>query len=168
MQEGDGEAASRLWFRMLRLQTKMNFVVGRRLKRLGISIPQADVLMTLTEREGVSQQELAARLYVTKGNISGLVDRLAAAKFVERRKVEADRRSHAIFLTPAGRTLAAQALLTQHEFVARTIGRLTNKQILDFEALLLATRDLVRTSYDWPCSASRSRGGEERRRAASH
>ena len=56
----------------------MNVAVAGRLREIGLSVPQCDVLTTLTEAEGVSQQELAKRLYVTKGNISGLLDRLDA------------------------------------------------------------------------------------------
>ncbi len=44
--------------------------------------------------------------YVTKGNISGLIDRLVAAGLVERRAIAADKRQHAIFLTEAGRKAA--------------------------------------------------------------
>ncbi|MDB5650328.1 MAG: MarR family transcriptional regulator, partial [Hyphomicrobiales bacterium] len=101
-QEAD---AARVWFRLLRLQTRINTAISERVRGLGLSVPQCDVLTTLTEREGVSQQELAERLYVTKGNISGLIDRLAAAGFVERRSIPGDRRSHAIYLTDAGRRI---------------------------------------------------------------
>lgn len=61
--------AARVWFRWLRLQTRINLAITERVRELGLSVPQCDVLTTLTEREGVSQQELAERLYVTKGNI---------------------------------------------------------------------------------------------------
>ena len=64
----------------------MQAAVSERLRLIGISIPQCDVLTTLSEEEGVSQQELAKRLYVTKGNISGLLDRLQSAGLVERRQ----------------------------------------------------------------------------------
>ena len=93
----------RVWFRLIRLEARMQAAVGERLREIGVSIPQCDVLTTLTEKEGVSQQELAKRLYVTKGNISGLIDRLAEAGLVERRSTAADRRQHAIHLTEAGR-----------------------------------------------------------------
>ena len=89
----------RVWFRLIRLEARMQAAVSERLREIGVSIPQCDVLTTLTEREGVSQQELATRLYVTKGNISGLIDRLAEAGLVERRSTAADRRQHAIYLT---------------------------------------------------------------------
>src|ERR1700684_3502558 len=91
--------ATRVWFRLLRLESRINAELGSRLRSLGLSPPQCDVLTTLTEREGVSQQELAERLYVTKGNISGLIDRLVAGGLVERRTIAGDRRSHAIYLT---------------------------------------------------------------------
>ena len=54
--------------------------------------------------EGMSQQALAERLYVTKGNISGLIDRLVAAGLVERRPIVADKRQYALYLTAAGRS----------------------------------------------------------------
>ncbi|HUZ67654.1 MAG TPA: MarR family transcriptional regulator [Beijerinckiaceae bacterium] len=138
--------AERVWFRLLRLQTRLDLAVSARLKALGLSIPQCDVLTTLTEREGVSQQELAKRLYVTKGNISGLLDRLATSGLVERRSIPSDRRSHAIFLTAAGRVLAQQGIAIQNRFVAETLARLPISDLARFEDLLIATRDLVRNA----------------------
>jgi MarR family transcriptional regulator, organic hydroperoxide resistance regulator len=130
----------RVWFRLMRLETRMRTAVAEGLRHIGLS-----VLTTLTEQEGVSQQDLAKRLYVTKGNISGLIDRLVAAGLVERRAIAADKRQHAIFLTPAGRAAAEQAIACQRRFVARTIGRLPPDQLSALERLLVATRDLVRT-----------------------
>jgi DNA-binding MarR family transcriptional regulator len=146
MNDAHQEIAARLWFRMLRLHTRMNSAVGRRLKEVGLSVPQCDVLSTLTEREGISQQDLAERLYVTKGNISGLIDRLVQAGLVERRTFEFDRRSHAIFLSAAGRRLAVEAIKIQEAFVAETLGQLSSAQLAAFEELLLATRDIVRAN----------------------
>lgn len=146
----DGANAERVWFRLLRLQTRLEAAISMRLKRLNLSVPQCDVLTTLTEREGVRQQELARRLYVTKGNISGLLDRLAASGLVERRSIPGDRRSHAIFLTPAGRSLAQNAIAVQSEFVAETLGRLPASDLAQFEELLIAARDLLRTTANPP------------------
>jgi DNA-binding MarR family transcriptional regulator len=136
--------AARVWFRLLRLQTRINLALTERVRELGLSIPQCDVLTTLTEREGVSQQELAERLYVTKGNISGLVDRLEAAGLVERRSIAGDKRSHAIFLTPTGRQLADKGIGVQRTFVAQTLGRLPPTELAALDRLLVTTRDLVR------------------------
>ena len=134
----------RVWFRLMRLETRMRTAVAEGLRAIDLSVPQCDVLTTLTEKEGVSQQDLAKRLYVTKGNISGLIDRLVAAGLVERRAIAADKRQHAVFLTAAGRAAAEQAIACQRRFVARTLGRLPPDQLAMLERLLVATRDLVR------------------------
>jgi DNA-binding MarR family transcriptional regulator len=102
------------------------------------------VLTTLTEQEGVSQQELATRLYVTKGNISGLIDRLAEAGLVERRSTASDRRQHAIHLTEAGRVMAEKALAVQRRWIAATLGRMAESDLEALEAKLVALRDIVR------------------------
>ena len=136
--------APRVWFRLLRLESRISTALGSRLRALGLTAPQCDVLTTLTERKGVSQQELAERLYVTKGNISGLIDRLVSGGLVERRTIAGDRRSHAIYLTPAGARRAQEAIAMQREFVAQTFGQLPPEKLIAFEELLILTRDLVR------------------------
>ncbi len=144
--------AVRVWFRLLRLQTRINLSITALVREIGLSVPQCDVLTTLTEREGISQQDLAARLYVTKGNISGLIDRLETAKLVERRSIEGDRRSHAIFLTPQGRTLAEKGIEVQRRFVIDTLGRMSAEDLKQLESLIVTTRDLIRENLQLPPS----------------
>jgi DNA-binding MarR family transcriptional regulator len=136
--------ALRVWFRLIRLHTRSRLAVAGRLRAFDLSVPQCDVLTTLTEQEGLSQQELASRLYVTKGNISGLIDRLVASGLVERRSLRGDRRSHAIFLTPDGREMAKRGVEAQKAFVAETFGRITPERLALFDGLLVELRDLVR------------------------
>jgi len=143
---GDQAGAVRVWFRFLRLETRMRVTVSDSLRKIGLSVPQCDILSTLTEKEGVSQQDLAKRLYVTKGNISGLIDRLALAGLVERRSIAGDKRQHAIYLTDSGRRAAEAAIGVQHAIIARTFGRLPGEKLAILEDLLIATRDLVRES----------------------
>jgi DNA-binding MarR family transcriptional regulator len=138
------ERSIRVCFRRIRLEARMQAAVGERLRRIGISIPQCDVLTTLSEEEGVSQQELAKRLYVTKGNISGLLDRLESAGMVERRPAASDRRQHSIHLTEDGRATAMKALAVQHRWVASTLGRMTEADLKALETQLIALRDIVR------------------------
>lgn len=138
------ETSIRLWFRLIRLEARMQAAIGDRLRQIGVSIPQCDVLTTLSEREGVSQQQLAERLYVTKGNISGLLDRLEDAGFVERRPAAADRRQHSIHLTSSGREMAERAIGVQHKWIASTLGRLSEADLEALETRLIALRDIVR------------------------
>lgn len=150
----DNPSADRVWFRMMRLNTRIKSEIAGRLRKFDLSLPQCDVLTTLSEKEGISQQELAQKLYVTKGNISGLVDRLTEAGFVERRTIDGDRRSHALFLTKAGHKMAAEGIEVQKVYVAETFGRLNDQQLQDFERILIATRDYVREAVEQDVSAS--------------
>ncbi|WP_425453116.1 MarR family winged helix-turn-helix transcriptional regulator [Bosea caraganae] len=136
----------RVWFRFMRLHQRMLGQMTARIRELGLSIPQFDLLSTLTEREGISQSELAERLYVTKGNVSGLVDRLVQAGLVERRAIAGDRRSYAMHLTAEGRRLAEAGIAAQRDYVATTLGKLPGKDLAELDRLVLTWRDLARAS----------------------
>jgi MarR family transcriptional regulator, organic hydroperoxide resistance regulator len=160
------DLAVRVWFRFIRLESRLQTAVTERLREIGLSVPQCDVLTTLTEAEGVSQQDLAKRLYVTKGNISGLLDRLESAGLVERRAAAVDRRQYEIYLTPPGREAAERAIAIQHELIRATLGRLPAGDLAKFEGLLVAARDLVRTyggPIEVPADALEAAPGVRRR-----
>lgn len=115
---------TRIWFRLLRLNQRGQGAMSQRLRALGLSVAQFDLLSTLTESEGITQRDLAERLYVTKGNVSGLVDRLVDAGMVDRRAIPGDRRSYALHLTAEGHRAAQAGMAVQQHFVNETVGRL--------------------------------------------
>ena len=116
----------------------------RKTRRSGSSFRQFDVLSTLSEQEGQSQQELAERLYVTKGNVSGLIDRMAAQGLVERRALAGDRRSNALFLTAEGQALTQKGMALQRSLIAATLGALPGSDVAALDRLLVAWRDRIR------------------------
>jgi MarR family transcriptional regulator, organic hydroperoxide resistance regulator len=138
----------RVYFRFIRLQQRILSEMVHVLKPLGLSIPQFDVLSTLTEQEGLSQSDLAARLYVTKGNVSGLIDRLVDAQYVERRASPLDRRSHALFLTEIGRTKAVEGIRLQRAFVQQTLGRLPAQDVQKLDGAITAWRESLKLISD--------------------
>ena len=144
----------RVWFRFLRMHQRVSMAMTARLRTIGLSVPQFDLLSTLSEREGITQSELAERLYVTKGNVSGLVDRLVEAGMVERRAIANDRRSYALHLTEHGRELAHEGLEAQRNYVRGTLGQLGDADIAQLDRLILAWRDAVRRDLAAPTSAS--------------
>ena len=77
-------------------------VVDRALKPLGITRSQWWVLAFLSRRDGMTQTALAADLELTKVAIGGLLDRMEAAGFVERRADHNDGRARRVCLTRAG------------------------------------------------------------------
>ena len=154
-QQPQGADPLRVWFRFVRLNRRVTQAIGAELKAIGLSIPQFDLVSTLTEREDVTQQELAERLYVTKGNVSGLVDRMVGAGLVERRSSPDDRRSNALHLTGRGRDLAEQGIAAQKAYVARTLGTLPPGDLAELERLVLAWRDRARADDFRPAAKAR-------------
>jgi DNA-binding MarR family transcriptional regulator len=136
----------RVWFRFIRLHRRVSSAIAAALKEIGLSIPQFDLLSTLTEQDGLTQQVLAERLYVTKGNVSGLVDRLVEAGLVERRPIPDDRRSHALYLTAKGRDLAQKGIRAQRAYVRATLGHLPASDLKELERIVLAWRDEARAA----------------------
>ena len=76
--------------------------VDRALKPLGITRAQWWVLAFLSRRDGMTQTALAADLDLTKVAVGGLLDRMEAAGFVERRADQSDGRARRVYLTRAG------------------------------------------------------------------
>jgi len=76
--------------------------VDRALKPLGITRAQWWVLAFLSRRDGMTQTALAADLDLTKVAVGGLLDRMEAAGFIERRADRSDGRARRVHLTRAG------------------------------------------------------------------
>jgi DNA-binding MarR family transcriptional regulator len=91
-------------------------VAQRRLQRWMAARPenevtpaQAGLLFILGKQDGILMGEAGAALDLGPAGISGLVDRTAAAKLVERRADTEDGRAWRVWLTSKGRTALAQA-----------------------------------------------------------
>lgn len=145
MSEQKPVTPARIWFRFLRLHQRSHAAMTQRLKALGLSVAQFDLISTLTEAEGITQRDLAERLYVTKGNVSGLVDRLVEAGLVDRRAIPGDRRSYALHLTPEGQRLAAAGMKTQQNLVEQTLGKLPEGELMQLDKLFSRWRDHLKT-----------------------
>ncbi len=81
---------------------------GERAATLEFSRPQAGLLRLIGGAPGQSQQAIAGRLGLPPSRLVGLVDGLEQRGLVERRRSPADRRNHALHLTPAGAAALAE------------------------------------------------------------
>jgi DNA-binding MarR family transcriptional regulator len=106
------------WLRLARVYAQVQRATAQHLRGHGLTTAQFDVLAQVGAAEGLSQQALAERLLVTKGNICGLVDRLEQAGLVVRQPDPADRRVHRLALTDAGRRLYATVVPAQEALIA--------------------------------------------------
>jgi DNA-binding MarR family transcriptional regulator len=104
-------AAVRAWVRMLRVSQVVQPALIERLRGLGLNPAEFDILDTLAAREGLTQQDLANALLVTKGNMTYHLCRMAERGLVDRRP---EGRKNRLYLTAAGRSLLEEAL-PEHE-----------------------------------------------------
>ena len=81
----------------------MTAKAGELAKRHGLTLPHLEVLLCLNQGEGISQQDLAERLLLTKGNICVMVQKMEAAGLIERRSDPDDQRFHRLYMAPAGK-----------------------------------------------------------------
>jgi MarR family transcriptional regulator, 2-MHQ and catechol-resistance regulon repressor len=104
--------AVRAWVRMLRVsQRVVQPALAERLRGLVLNPADFGILDTLAAREGLTQQELADALLVTKGNMTYHLCRMEERGLVLRR---AEGRKNRLYLTGDGRRLLEEAL-PEHE-----------------------------------------------------
>ncbi|MDY6863524.1 MAG: MarR family transcriptional regulator, partial [Thermodesulfobacteriota bacterium] len=72
------------------------------LKKEALTIPQLEIIACLNRKDGLTLSEIAGRLLVTGGNITGIVDRLEREGMVFRERDLKDRRVIRAKLTPKG------------------------------------------------------------------
>ena len=78
------------------------------IRALGLTPSQFDIIATLGNTAGMTATELGEKTLITKGTLTGVVDRLIDRGWVERTAHGSDRRSQTIRLTPSGETLFAK------------------------------------------------------------
>jgi DNA-binding MarR family transcriptional regulator len=100
-----------LWLRFARAFHRIEHRLLAQLRARELSLAHFDVLAHVRANEGLTQQELADRLLVTKGNICQLLDRMEQSDLLVRRQ---DGRANRIFLTVTGRRVA-QEVAPEHE-----------------------------------------------------
>ncbi|MYM69718.1 MarR family transcriptional regulator [Pseudoduganella sp. FT55W] len=75
---------------------------GEHVRRSGLTHAQFDIIATLGNTPGMSYKELGDKTLITKGTLTGVIERLEQKGLVERQRNDCDKRSFFVKLTPAG------------------------------------------------------------------
>ncbi len=75
------------------------------IRTLGLTPSQFDIIATLGNTEGMTFKELGDKSLITKGTLTGVVDRLEAKKLVKRVACPKDGRKQYVLLTKAGEAM---------------------------------------------------------------
>lgn len=107
------------WLRLARVFQRAEQMLAEQVRRHGLSMAHFDVLAQVGADEGCTQQELADKLLVTKGNVAQLLDRMERLDLVVRRP-SGTGRANRLYLTKVGRDRRGE-VLGEHERLAASL-----------------------------------------------
>jgi DNA-binding MarR family transcriptional regulator len=134
-------AVEQAWVNLVRAEQAVVAAVEAEVKAAGLPpLAWYDVLLELSRprsEAGVRQNELERRLLFSQYNLSRLIDRLEAAKYVERQPAPEDGRGQVVVVTASGRKFQKQMWPVYRDAVARRVAsKLTNKEAAELGRLL--------------------------------
>ena len=114
--------------------------LAQKVSELNLTSVQAMVLGFLTEGDQITSSELGKRTELDSATLTGILDRLEAAEFLERKSNPDDRRSIHIHLTPKGRAMGREASRVIVEANAEFLQVLTEEQKRDLHSIISTLR----------------------------
>jgi len=115
---------------------------SRHIKSLKLTPSQFDVIVTLGDTDGMTCAELSDATLVTKGTLTGVLDRLVAKNLIKREAVSGDRRCTKIKLTDKGEALFRKVFAAHIAHIKPFFERALNqKDAEQARTLLLKIRD---------------------------
>jgi DNA-binding MarR family transcriptional regulator len=105
-----------------------------------LTVPQADVIFTLGNTEGLTCKDIGEKTLITKGTLTGILDRLEAKRLIRRVPLAEDRRSTRIQLTAAGERVFEREFPRQIAYLKERFRRLTRSERREIQAALRKLR----------------------------
>jgi DNA-binding MarR family transcriptional regulator len=121
------------WLRLYRVAQKIDRVQSAYLRDWGLNVAQFDVLAQVGAHRGITQQELADSLLVTKGNISQLLDRMERPGLLRRCQ---DKRNKTLLLTEKGQELYERVVPAVEKLIEEQFTSLSAGEVADLRRLV--------------------------------
>jgi len=97
-------------FNLGRVMRRVQDYYKQRLAPYGLTPPQFFVFNALWAEDGINFTELADRVSLDNSTLTGIVDRMEASGYVQRRQDKENRRSVGVFLTPKAKEVGPTIL----------------------------------------------------------
>jgi DNA-binding MarR family transcriptional regulator len=112
------------------------------IRKYGITAPQADVIFTLGNTEGMVFKEIGERTLITKGTLTGVIDRLENKGLVKRTACPKDRRRMYVVLTSKGEKVFKNVFPRHIAYLKQRFDRLSQAEMKQAEVMLKKIRNL--------------------------
>lgn len=109
-------------------------------RKSGLTVSQADVIFTLGNTDGLTFKEIGELTLITKGTLTGVIDRLADKGLVKRVTQTDDRRCTRVILTANGNKVFAKEFPRQVAYVKQRFDRLSPQELSRLQAMLQKLR----------------------------
>lgn len=114
--------------------------LSQKVSDLNLTSVQAMVLGFLAEEDQITSSELGKRTELDSATLTGILDRLEAAGFLERKGNPDDRRSICIHLTKKGKTMGHETTQVIADANAEFLQVLTEEQKRDLHGMIKTLR----------------------------
>lgn len=112
------------------------------LRRYDLTAPQADIIFTLGNTDGMTFKQLSERTLTTKGTLTGIIDRLEDKGLVKRVTSKEDRRSTIATLTRKGERLFETVFPAHIAHLQTRFAHLSKREIDEIERSLKKLQSL--------------------------
>jgi len=116
------------------------------IRTLGLTASQFDIVATLGNTDGMSFKDLGEKTLITKGTLTGVIDRLEAKSLVRRVASASDGRSQIVRLTKSGETLFARIFPAHLNHLEQVFTEYSQKNLHAAETVLQQLRDAFSTA----------------------
>ncbi len=106
------------------------------MKSLGLTMTQFDIIATLGNQPPMSCKLLGEKTLVTKGTMTGVLERLEEKGFIRRELNAEDARSQLISLTKKGQQLFEKIFPEHMNHLQKAFGKLSKKELEDLAVSL--------------------------------
>ncbi len=115
---------------------------SRHIRSMRLTPSQFDVIVTLGDTQGLTCSELSSQTLVTKGTLTGVLDRLAKKGLIRREPVSRDKRCTKIRLTDKGHSLYQKVFAAHIAFLRPFFAHaLSQRDAETARSLLIRIRD---------------------------
>jgi DNA-binding MarR family transcriptional regulator len=119
---------------------------GAHVRKLGLTSAQFDIIATLGNTPGMTCRELGEKTLITKGTLTGVLDRMEARGLIRRTASDADRRQVFVLLTARGTRTFERAFPAHLGHLKPAFSRLSQDELEQAAELLCKLRDALRVA----------------------
>ena len=112
------------------------------IKSLGLTMTQFDVIATLGNQLPMSCKQLGEKTLVTKGTLTGVLERLEAKGLIYRQANSEDARSQMIGLTTEGQSVFEKVFPEHLQYLNQVFKKLTPDELHQLEKSLKLLKDI--------------------------